>query len=270
MNIVINKNKNIKKLYILYVLLTLITIVSCRQKKELTYFNNLTDQEQLSTTLKGELYKIQPNDILYVDIQSLNPEINTLFNPSKNSGFSGGTEQNFGTPASQFLNGYTVDLNGEVNLPILGKVAVKSLTVEEAEKKIQTASDMFLKDAPVKVKLLSFKITVMGEVKKPGVYYNYNNFMTVLEALSMANGETDYSTIKNVMVIRSSDEGSKAYRIDLTKKDFINSQAYFLQPNDVVYIEPDRYKSLKINMPVYTLIMSTISTLVLIWNVAQN
>lgn len=212
-------------------------------------------------------YVIKTNDNLYVDIQSMSPEVNAMFNPTKGMGTTGGTQQHYGQPSSQYLNGFQVDFSGNVMLPVIGKVAVAGKTLNAAREVIQLKADEYIKDAMVKVKLLSFKITVLGEVKNPGMYYNYNNNMTVLDGISMASGVTDYGRIQKVLIMRTSEKGSKTFRLDLSNKKFLSSEAFFLQPNDVVYVEPDKYKNVKLNSPMYSLFLSTVSTLILILNV---
>ena len=241
---------------------------SCRSSKDLVYLNNTGDEEILEG-MPGKVaeYVIKTNDNLYVDIQSMSPEVNALFNPTKGMGTTGGTQQNFGQPSSQYLNGFMVDLSGNIKLPVIGLVAVAGKTLGETQAAIQAAADEYLKDATVKVKLLSFKITVLGEVKNPGMYYNYNNNMTVLDGISMASGVTDYGRIQKVLVMRTTHKGSKTYRLDLSNKKFLSSEGFFLQPNDVVYVEPDKYKNVKLNSPMYSLFLSTVSTLILILNV---
>ncbi|MGQ1911804.1 polysaccharide biosynthesis/export family protein [Marinifilum sp. RC60d5] len=241
---------------------------SCRSSKDLVYLNNTGDQEMLEG-LPGKVaeYVIKTNDNLYVDIQSMSPEVNAMFNPTKGMGTTGGTSQNYGQPSSQYLNGFQVDFSGNVKLPVIGKVAVAGKTLNAAREAIQLKADEYIKDAMVKVKLLSFKITVLGEVKNPGMYYNYNNNMTVLDGISMASGVTDYGRIQKVLVMRTSEKGSKTFRLDLSNKKFLSSEAFFLQPNDVVYVEPDKYKNVKLNSPMYSLFLSTVSTLILILNV---
>ncbi|WP_421918648.1 polysaccharide biosynthesis/export family protein [Marinifilum sp.] len=256
------------KLFYLLLLVSGCFFSSCKTSKDLVYLNNTSDEELLEIMSANIAeYVIKTSDNLYVDIQSMSPEVNAMFNPTKGLNSTGGTSQNYGQPSSQYLNGFQVDLSGNVNLPIIGDVGVAGKTLKQARETIQERADEYLKDATVKVKLLSFKITVLGEVKRAGVYYNYNNNMTVLDGISMANGITDYGRIQKVLVMRSSEKGAKTYRLDLTNKKFLNSEAFFLQPNDVVYVEPDKYKNVKLNSPMYSLFLSTLSTLILILNV---
>lgn len=258
----------IKNLPQVLLLILCLYFTSCKTSKNLVYLGNTHDQELLEgMPNKISEYKIKQNDNLFVDIQSLSAEVNAIFNPSQGSGVQSGTQQNYGQVSGQYLNGFQVDLRGYINLPIMGEVFVEGKTLNETSKIIQDKTDEYIKDATVKVKLLSFKITVIGEVKNPGVYYNYNNQLTVLEGIGMASGVTDYGRIKKVLVLRPTENGSKTYRLDLTDRKFLTSDAFFLQPNDVVYVEPDKYKNVKLNSPMYSLFLSTISTLILVFNV---
>jgi len=259
-----------KQLLPILIVLAGLFLSSCRTNKDLVYLNNTKDQEVLKG-IPGKVseYIIKSNDNLYVDIQSMNPEVNALFNPSKAGSVQSGTQQNYGQLTGQYLNGFQVDLAGDINLPIIGKVALAGKTLKESREIIQAKADEYIKEATVKVKLLSFKVTVLGEVKNPGVYYNYNSQMSILEGISMASGVTDYGRIQKVLVLRPTKRGSKTYRLDLTNKKFLASDAFFLQPNDVVYVEPDQYKNVKLNSPIYSLFLSTLSTLILVLNVVK-
>ncbi len=259
-----------KQLLFLLFSLSVGLLTSCKPNKDLIYLSNVSDQEeQAGLPGAAPVYTVKASDNLYVDIQTTDPEINVLFNPTKGMGTTGGTQQNFGQESSQYLNGFLVDLDGNVQLPVIGKVAVRGLSLPQVQSAVQQAADKYLKDATVRVRLLSFKVTVMGEVKSPGVYYNYSDKLTILEGISLANGETDYSSIKKVLVLRPTQEGSQSFRLDLTNKSFLASPAFYLQPNDVVYVEPDKNKTVKINAPMYSLFLSTVSTLILVLNVIE-
>jgi len=250
--------------------LLVMLLVSCKTNKDLVYFNNASNNELIEDVQNNApIYIVKSGDNLFVEIQSINPEINAVFNPTQRKGTQSGVQQNYGQLSSQYLNGYFVDVQGNICLPMIGDVSVIGLSLEDANKRIQAKVDEYIKDATVKVKLLSYKITVLGEVKNPGVYYNYNNSLTVLEAISMARGITDYAHVKRVLVVRSAEKGSKTFRLNLTDKKFLKSDAFFLQPNDVVYVQPDKYKSIKLNSTFYSLMLSSVSTLILILNVLK-
>ena len=102
----------------------------------------------------------------------------------------------------------------------------------------------------------------MGEVKMPGVYYNYNNSINLFEALAMSGGNTDYATIKNVIVIRPSSEGNKTFNLDLTSRDIYTSEAFYLHPNDYIIVQPDKHKNIQLNSQAISLVLSSASALV--------
>lgn len=255
---------------ILLAICCLLIISSCKTNKDLIYLHKAKNNHLVSDALKvAPVYHVKINDNLFVDIQSLSPLVNAMYNPTKGEGSQTGTSQNYGSVVAQFINGYQVSLNGDIALPLLGDIPVLGLSLEQVRGAVQQRADKFIKDATVRVKLLSFKVTVLGEVRSPGVFYNFNSSLSILEAISMAKGVTDYARVKKVLVVRQSSGGSKTFRLDLTEKDFLSSEAFFLLPNDVVYIEPDRYKNIKINTTFYSLLLSSVSTLILILNVLK-
>lgn len=258
-----------KKSFILSAaILISIAFFSCRSSKDFTYLQNVSDSQHIAG-VSNEIkeYKIKPYDNLYVSIKTLNPEVNQLFEGNTSvAGYQAGTDQMFGTPVSQYINGYQVDSLGTISLPILGTIDVNELTLKQIKEKIQKKSLEFLKDPTIKVKLLSFKFNVDGEVKNPGVYYSYNEKLNILEAISMANGVTENSKIKKVMVIRETDKGSNVYNIDLTSKSLFASEAYYLQPNDMIYISPGKNKNLELNTTSYSLFLTTITTVLVLLN----
>lgn len=244
---------------ILFVML-LTVLYSCRSSKDLIYLKDTADKEILKGLSPEYMLKI--GDILYVSIKSMNPDVNILFNPESNMEANAGYAfQKFITPSGAYLYGYEVDTEGNIKLPMLGKIKVSDISLLEVESVVQKKADEFLKDAIVKVKLLNFKITVTGEVRMPGTYYNYNNSITVIEALAMANGNTDFASIKKVMVVRLVPEGNKTFMLDMSSKKIYLSEAFYLQPNDYVIVQPDKYKNFQLNSQAYSLIFSSITML---------
>ena len=241
----------------------ILSLFSCRSQKEFTYFQDIkTDQHISGVANVVQEYKIKTYDNLYVSIKTLNPEVNALLESNQSSpGYSSGTDQMYGSISSQYINGYQVDSLGTITLPISGTVEVINLTLKQIQNKIMKKSLEFIKDPTVKVKLLSFKVNIAGEVKNPGIYYSYNEKLSIFEAISMANGVTDNAKLKNVLVIRQTDKGSDSFCLDLTRKNLMASQGYYLQPNDMVYIKAGNNKRSELNSTSYSLFLSTISTI---------
>lgn len=251
-------------------LLLLTVLFSCRSSKDLIYLKDAANNEIIhGLSIQTTEYMLKTGDILYVSIKSMNPEVNVLFNPETNmEANSYSSFQKYITPSGAYLYGFEIDNDGNIKLPMLGKIQVSGISISLIESVVQKKADDFLKDAIVKVKLLNFKITVLGEIRIPGAYYNYNNSITVLEALAMANGNTDFASIKKVMIVRSVPEGRKTFILDLSSKDIYLSEAFYLQPNDYVIVQPDKYKNFQLNSQAYSLIFSSLSVLVAVLSFA--
>lgn len=206
-------------------------------------------------------YKIQSQDILFIRILTLNRDVSDLINSTPTS-----TSNLYNNEASMYIFGYNVSDSGYVELPVLGKVYVAGKTLDGAKEALSKQAAVYLKDATVIVKLISFKYSVFGEVMRPGVFYNYNNQLTVLEAISEAGNLTDYANRKKVLVIRPTPKGTKTFRLDLTNKNILSSDGFYLLPNDMVYIEPIKSKTFRLNLPTISLFLTSVSTLILILN----
>jgi polysaccharide export outer membrane protein len=250
-------------------LLLLLIFSSCRSNKDLTIFRDITTQQ----TLKGypdlpPEHHINEFDNLYVSIVSSNKEMNEIYNPafSETSGRATNSSLIYTQVPGQYIYGYQIDANGDISLPLIGKVNVRGLTLRQSEAAIHAKAKEYLKELSVKVRLLNYKVTVMGEVVKPGVYYNYNYNFTVMDAISEANGITNHADLENVLVIRPTAQGSLTFNLNLSTKEALVSKAYYLQPNDIVIIKPARYKNVQLRAPVYTLVLSTSAAILLLLN----
>jgi polysaccharide export outer membrane protein len=169
-----------------------------------------------------------------------------------------------------YLMGNTIDSEGFISLPVIGKVMVGGMTLEEAREKIYQTAITYSSDARVDVKLLSFRITIVGEVKAPGYYTIYSDKATLLEGLSMAGDLTYNGKRKNILILRSFKDGTKTIKVDLTSRDLLSSEKYFLQPNDIIYVAPFKTAAFRAKIADYsvflTLITSTITAVLLINN----
>jgi polysaccharide export outer membrane protein len=127
-----------------------------------------------------------------------------------------------------------------------------------------------LKDVTAKVRLLNFKVTVIGEVISPGVYYNYNPEFTVFDAISMANGTKNTTSIENVLVMREIGDQTQSFRLNLKSISSLTSEGYNLQPNDIVVVQPSRFKNLELQLPIYSLVLSSITTFILVLSFIED
>jgi polysaccharide biosynthesis/export protein len=228
----------------------------CTTQKQLAYLNNLpipTGEEKF--TMEAPDYNIQNRDILYITVKAMDPQ-GVIMDFLGGSGASGGAMSMQGESGG-FLFGYDVKPDGSIVLPVIGLVHAEGKTLEEMRKILQEEFSKHYKNAVVECKLLSFKFTVIGEVKFPGSYVNYNNYLTVLEAIGRAGGIGDYGKRDHVLVVRPTDKGTKTYTLNIQDKAILSSEAYFLLPNDVVIVEPMKQKIFNMNLQTYSFILTT-------------
>jgi polysaccharide export outer membrane protein len=233
---------------------------SCYYNKRLVYLQDCDYSASRATLVENKRspYRLQPADILSVQIKSsAEKEITGIFNIATQNSM-------FANPGSLFLDGYSIDASGKITLPTLGELTVKDLTAEEAQKLIQLNVNKYLNNAIAIVKLISFKVTVLGEVKNPGYYFVYNNQATALEALGMAGDLTNFGSRKNVKLIRQRPSGSEVILLDLTDPNLLKSEYFFLKPGDVIYVEPLKARSKRSNLEVLSVVFSALTTGILI------
>jgi polysaccharide biosynthesis/export protein len=235
-------------------LIVLILLFGCTSQKKLAYLNNLPVPNGEETfTMSIPDYKIQPRDILYISVKALAPDGSIKdFLSSGSSGIYLGQ----GDAGGAFI-GYNVNSEGYITLVPIGQIKVSGLSIEETRKTLQELTEKVFLNSTVECKLLSFKFTVIGEVRAPGAYINYNNYLTVIEAIGRAGGVGDFGNRNRILVVRPFDKGTKTYRINLQDKNILSSEAYFLLPNDVVIVEPVKQKIFNMNLPTISFVIST-------------
>jgi polysaccharide export outer membrane protein len=244
-----------KKLYFIYIL-TILLISGCTTQQKLAYLNNLPEISGEGTfTIDFPDYKLQPRDVLYITVKAMTPD-GTIMDFLTSARSSQTTSFGSGESAG-YLYGYDVNSEGFIILPVVGAMKVSGLTLEETQKLLQSRAEQFFTGATVDCKLLSFKFTVIGEVNGPGSYVNYNNYLTVLEAIGRAGGISDFGRRDKVLVIRPTEKGTRTYNINLQDKNLLLSEAYFLLPNDVIIVEPVKQKIFMQNLPTISFIIST-------------
>lgn len=218
----------------LLILLLSMLLFSCASREKLVYLQNEFNAQNVTQFQT----RIQPDDVLMIIISSENPEVAAPYNLKSVvlQSNSGESSQMQGTQT------YIVDVEGNIEFPVLGKVKLGGLSKEEAVNYIKNLLKDHVKDAVVNLRILNYKISVLGEVTNPGTFSIPSERVTVLEALSKAGDLTIYGKRKNVLLIREENGVKSTYRIDLTKSDFVNSPYYYLAQNDVVYVEPNKTK----------------------------
>lgn len=254
-------------------LIFLFTLNSCRSAKDLSLLNDLEGETNLvPRSVLDYHYRIKINDNLFVSVVSPNVELNNIYNPSTaGTGSQGSNIVNvWSTQSGQYIYGYMVDVDGYITLPSIGKIHVVGMTIPECELEIESKANQYLKDVTAKVRLLNYKVTILGEVVNPGVYFNYNPDFSVMDLISMANGTKNTSALDNVIVVRQFGNKSQTFKLNLNSAESLNSEAYNILPNDIVIVQPAKFKNLELRLPIYTLVLSSITTFVLVLNYIQS
>lgn len=218
-------------LIFLYIFLT----VSCTTYKNIPYFTDFNDTTKQAyvplPTFKSPI--IQPDDLLAITIQTLEPEVNALLNIPNTATSEGGSV----TAAAPV---YLVDKNGEVELPFTGKIKVQGFTTVEAKEVIRTEMAKYVQAPIINIKFTNFKIIVMGEVLKPDTYVMPTEKVTIFDAISKAGDITLYGKRESVVLIRDlGNEQKTMVHLDLNSKSILNSPWFYLQSNDIIYVAPN-------------------------------
>lgn len=242
-------------------------MTSCVSQKKILYLQNetmLNDSTFTSIEYENERnfsYKVQPGDILYIKIASLDEKFATYFNTM--SGTISATSGSYSSGnTSIYLNGYNVDENGFIELPIIGKVQVKDQTISDIQNNIQTLMDEYLKETTAYVKLGMFNLTILGEVNRPGQFQVYQSDINIFQAMALAGNATDYANKSQIKIVHQTPNGSQIVRINLNDADVLSSPDFYLKPNDIIYVEPLKTKQYGFTTVPYGTIMSALSLLI--------
>lgn len=203
---------------------------SCATKKQIHYFQDAEDLNQSDINIQFEPI-IEANDILHISISSIDNDVVKPFQRMTD------VENNMNSN-NPGLQGYLVNSSGMIRFPVLGDVKVIGKTRAEIEKDLKARLSEYVTDVVVDVRIMNFKVTVLGEVNNPGVYSVKDERVTLPEAIGLAGDFTQDGNRNEIVVIREEDGKRKVEKIDFTQTNFFNSPFYFLKQNDVVYIEP--------------------------------
>lgn len=221
----------------LYALLIIILLSSCGLRKNIVYFQ--TDELDTSSYAISDFsIKLQVDDIVTVMVSSDDIESAKPFNfPVREIGIQ--PMMNGYLDGMTMLMGYLIDENGNINLPGLGEVHVLGLTRVELSRKLKSLYEEYLRNPVVNVSIVNFRVSILGDVKKPGTFNIPNEKFTILQAIALAGDLMITAKRKNIVVLRQENGKTKEYRVDLTRKDIINSPVFYLKQNDVIYVEPN-------------------------------
>jgi len=258
-----------KFLYLSFLTILLISMVSCKTHEKLVYFQDgISANDSSKATISQYKTVLKKDDLLAIIVTGDDPEAAIPFNlpismgvGANNSGYTSGNPERVG---------YLIDENGAITMPFLGSVQLSGLSRSEAILHIQKRLAKYVNHPVVTVQILNYKITVLGDVKKPGTFKVPNERITLLEAIGLAGDLNITGNRKNVLVIRDHDGVKEEYRIDLTASALFSSPVYYLEQNDMVYVEPNGTARLRSSLFVTTtgifvsltsLIITTISVI---------
>lgn len=249
----------------LIALLAMATLASCVGRKSMNYLEDaaLSNTAKLFPNQKFE-YRIQVNDVLSMRVLGLDDATSRLFNVESGAGSIGLTD------AAMYVNGFSVDKTGNVGLPTVGRVKVQGLTVSEAQDLLQRKINDYFTNATVILKMVSFRVSVLGEVNSPGSYFIYNNQITLLDALARAGGPKEFADKRHVTLMRQSDQGTQALYVDLSQASVLSSEYYYLLPNDVVYVPTLRARPGRLNLELLSVLFAAISAAAVVVTIVQN
>lgn len=236
--------------YILCLMMTgMLAFNSCSSSKEVVYFQDLRPGESEIKLPEVQPITVRPEDKISIIVNSRDQELTNLFNlpyvtkrlgqPALKNGISGFTND-------QGVSGYTVDAEGNIDFPVLGKVHVEGMQRGEIAETIKNelVNKNLVKDPVVTVEFMNLSVSVMGEVNNPGRFSIDRDRITILDALSLAGDLTIYGNRSKVLVLREENGVQRTYGIDLTSGEYVyTSPAYYLQQNDLVYVEPNAVRA---------------------------
>lgn len=244
----------------------MLLLAGCVGRRNINYLEDPGLSEGASKLFENRKfeYRIQVNDVLSIRVLGLDDQTHRFFNVESQNAMTGMSD------AALYVNGFSVDRNGHVQFPTVGKIKVQGLTVGEAQELVQKKINEYFTNATVILKLVSFRVSVLGDVQRPGSYFIYNNQITILEALAMAGGPNEFADKSLVQVMRQTDRGVQAVYVDMSNSSVFSSEYYYLLPNDVVYVPTLRARAGRLNLDMLTILLSALSTAAIVYTVIQS
>lgn len=249
--------------------LLFILLSSCTSKKKLDYLQDI-ESVALEASIKNAKSTIQPNDQLVIMVTAKDMDVVKPFNQN----FSSGQILQYSVPSANVLNQnqsitpgptYIVDSEGDIDFPIIGKINTINKTTEELKDILKLELLKYLVNPQIFIKNTNYKVTILGEVNRPGTYNIPEAQTTVLGAIGLAGDLTIYGNRTDILVLRNTDGVISRERIDISKADFINSSFFYLKQNDVVIVSPNDTKQklsrLDPNAGIYISVASIVVTI---------
>ncbi|KQS31509.1 polysaccharide biosynthesis/export family protein [Dyadobacter sp. Leaf189] len=243
--------------------LLMLFFASCSSYKNVPYFKDLNQAlPSVDTVANYTSLTVQTDDILGINVTSLNPEASVIFN--YNLGRVNGN--NFDNSNGNPVLGYLVDKDGNIQLPLIGSFKVAGLTTAQVRENMTKRLTTYLREPVVNIRLLNFRISVLGDVLRPDNYNVQKERITVIEAISMAGDLNITANRTNIVLIRERDGKREYYPIDLTSKKVFDQPFYYLKNNDIIYVKPERTKFAAVDRSYRTasLVLSALSIIAIV------
>ena len=248
-------------------LLMAMLFASCVPQKKMLYLKEAqmaAENQSINYVNERSInYRLQPGDNLYIRF------INTVDERTA-AAMSGESTRTLSSDASIYLQSYTLDEEGYIEMPLVGKIELLNLTVDEAKDRLQTVLDKYINQTTIIVKLSNFNLTVLGEVSRPGMYKVYQSQINLFEAISLAGNMTNFAKIEEVRIIRQTDTGSEIITVDMGSADILASPYYYLKPNDIIYVEPLKIKQWGFTTFPYSIVLSIITMVITLYNLFRK
>lgn len=230
---------SLNKLLLLAALPAMFMMVSCRSSKNtVSYFQDMTTENNVLEGVESNYeVNITSDDLLAISVSSIDPNAIAIFNLPATTYLQPGQDEISTTPV---LQSYLVDSEGYIDFPVLGRLHVAGMTRHELAEYLKAGISKYAKDPLVTVNIMNFKVSVLGEVNKPGTISITNERMSILDALSMA-GDLTINGMRDRVTLYRDENGKKTYHVfDLTSSDVFKSPYFYLKQNDVIYVEPNK------------------------------
>ncbi len=234
---------------------------SCVSRKKMTYLqfsgtsghdDRRMEDNRISVTPSA--YKILPYDNLYIRVITPDPQWSVLFNTMPVGAGGAVTEESAG------LFGYTVDSEGRIEIPFVGKIEVGGKTLSEIKTSLDTIFQQYLTDAAITIRLVNNYVSVIGEVRMPGRYILTKDRVTIFEAIAMAGDIEEFGNRQRIQLIRPSPYGPLVKEFSLADRSILSSEFYYVMPNDVIYTMPMNGRTFQVNSSFWSLFLSTLTS----------